>query len=180
MQLSFLVSYHTVEPLIKDPLRKGQPPYKGHFSGPFPVAIVLKKVFFNLREKDNLSTEDKVADPKVSFIQRFHCSPCSMFTCNKGVQREVCNNRKQEVYVQGMHSAVRLTKSLWKALDYKTNIIYRVCKIILPVSLPLTPPLSCGLLDPGFNFCGLVGAQGWLHLYKLFVLCKSKINCKSS
>ncbi len=47
----------TVESPIKDPPR--QPPYKGH-------SLV--------RDKDNLSTEDKVADPKVSFIGRFHCT----------------------------------------------------------------------------------------------------------
>ncbi len=28
--------------------------------------------FLTSNEKDNLSTEDKVADPKVSFIPRFH------------------------------------------------------------------------------------------------------------
>ncbi len=45
---------------------KGQPPYKGHSSGPIVVLV--------LWEKDNLSTENKVADLKVSFIRRFHCN----------------------------------------------------------------------------------------------------------
>ncbi len=54
--LWFLASY--IQP-IKDPLRKGQPLYKGHSSGPL-----------SHDSKDKLSTEDKVADPKVSFIQR--------------------------------------------------------------------------------------------------------------
>ncbi len=38
------------------------------FWTPFPLAVVY------LRVKDNLSIEDKMADPKVSFIRRFHCS----------------------------------------------------------------------------------------------------------
>ncbi len=60
---------NTVEPPIKDPPRKGKPPYKGHSSGPLSHS---SSTFFYLREKDNLPTEDKVADPKVSFIRRFH------------------------------------------------------------------------------------------------------------
>ncbi len=58
---SFIPS--TVEPLIKDPPRKGHPPYKGCSSGPIHSS-------FNLLEEDNLSTEDKAAHPKVSFIWR--------------------------------------------------------------------------------------------------------------
>ena len=56
------------EPLIKDPPRKGQPPNKGHSSG-----HLVEVVHFNLQEEDNLSTKNKMASPKVSFIQRFHC-----------------------------------------------------------------------------------------------------------
>ncbi len=47
----------TVEPLIKDPPRKGQPLYKGHFSD---------------LQKCTCNTKDKMAGPKVSFTQRFH------------------------------------------------------------------------------------------------------------
>ena len=56
----------TVEPPIKDPLRKGQPPNEGHSSGHLSY-------IFNLQEEDNLSIKDKKAGPKVSFIWRFHC-----------------------------------------------------------------------------------------------------------
>ncbi len=56
-----------MEPPIKDPPRKGQPHYKAHSSGPLSYSSSTPR-------KDNLSTEDKVADPRVSFIQRFHCT----------------------------------------------------------------------------------------------------------
>ena len=49
-----------------DPPRKEQPPNKGHYSGPLSSYFI-----FNLREED--SREDKMADPKVSVIRRFHC-----------------------------------------------------------------------------------------------------------
>ncbi len=42
-----------VEPLIKDPPRKGQPLYKGHF-----------------RKEDSLPKRDKMAGPKASFTRR--------------------------------------------------------------------------------------------------------------
>ena len=51
-----------MEPPIKGPPRRGQPLNKGCSFGPLS------------RERDNLSIKDKVADPKVSFTQRFHCS----------------------------------------------------------------------------------------------------------
>ena len=56
--------------LIKDPPRKGQPPYKGHISA-HPSHCTNR--YFNLREEDSLSTKDKMAGPKVSCIWRFHC-----------------------------------------------------------------------------------------------------------
>ena len=49
-----------LESPIKDPLRKGQPLNKGHYSGPLSNCIFLRK--------DNLSTEDKKAGPKVFFM----------------------------------------------------------------------------------------------------------------
>ena len=58
----------TVEPLIKDPLRRGQPLYKGHLQYP-------QKCICNTFES-NLPTRDKMAGPKASFTQRFHCSSC--------------------------------------------------------------------------------------------------------
>ena len=48
---------------MKDPPRKGQPPIKGCSFGPLSHSI---SAFFNLREKDNLSTKDKVVDPFTS------------------------------------------------------------------------------------------------------------------
>ena len=41
------------------------------FWTPFP----WQQFIFNLRAEDNLSTEAKMAGPKVSFTQRFHCIP---------------------------------------------------------------------------------------------------------
>ena len=55
-------------PPIKDPLRKRQPLNKGNSLDVFSVAVV----HFNLQERDNLSTKDKMAGFKVSFIWRFH------------------------------------------------------------------------------------------------------------
>ena len=49
-----------------DPPRKGQPPSKRHSSGPLSHCN-------NLQEEESLSTEDKVYDPKVSFVERLHC-----------------------------------------------------------------------------------------------------------
>ena len=60
---------NTVEPPIKDPPSKGQPPNNGHKLGTKHMAVVL----FSLRAKDNLCIKDKEAAPKVSFIQRLHC-----------------------------------------------------------------------------------------------------------
>ena len=47
--------YTTVEHLLKDPPRKGQPLYKGHF--PY------------LRKEDSFHTRDKIADHRVSFTR---------------------------------------------------------------------------------------------------------------
>ena len=66
----FGVSLIIVEPPIKDPLRKGQPPNKGYFW----TLSHSSSSFLTSEEDDNFSTEDKIAGPKVSFIQRFYCS----------------------------------------------------------------------------------------------------------
>ena len=50
-----------MEPPIKDSPRKGQPPNKGRTSGPLSHS-------FNLREEDNLSTEDKMDGPYYSEV----------------------------------------------------------------------------------------------------------------
>ena len=65
LAVSLMQNSLTVEPPIKDPPKKGTTSLRRTFFW-FPL------VHFNLREEDNLSTEDKEADPKVSFIQRFH------------------------------------------------------------------------------------------------------------
>ena len=64
-------SDNTVEPPIKDPPSKEQPPIMDTELGTKPMAVVL----FSLRSKDNLCIKDKEAAPKVSFIQRLHCMP---------------------------------------------------------------------------------------------------------
>ena len=61
--------FHTVEPPTKDPVRKGQPPNKGHTSGPLSHR---SSSFLDLQGEDNFST--KTTSPKVSSIQSFHCS----------------------------------------------------------------------------------------------------------
>ncbi len=63
----------TVKPLIKDPPRKGQLLYKGHFQ--YAQNCTCNTIsFFNLRKEDSLPTRDKMAGPKVSFTRRFHCT----------------------------------------------------------------------------------------------------------
>ncbi len=52
-----------MEPLIKDPQRNRQPPYKDTLLDPFPIEI-HRSYIFNLRETDKLSTENKVTGPK--------------------------------------------------------------------------------------------------------------------
>ena len=60
---------YTVKPLIKDPPRKGQPLYKGHFQYPQKCIYAIR---FNFRKEDNLPTRrNKMAGPKVVFIRRF-------------------------------------------------------------------------------------------------------------
>ena len=49
---------------------KGTTSLQGTLLVPFPIT----EYTLNLQEKNHLSIEDKVADPKVSFIRRFHCS----------------------------------------------------------------------------------------------------------
>ena len=56
----------TVEPPIRDPLRWGRPLYKGHLFQP-------NAVLFDLRDRDDLSTRDKIVGPIASLVQRFHC-----------------------------------------------------------------------------------------------------------
>ena len=56
---------YTVEPPIKDPPRKGRPPYKGHSSRSLYHSINV----FDLRKEDNLQDKDRDCVPKVSFIQ---------------------------------------------------------------------------------------------------------------
>ena len=47
------------------------------FWTPFPQ----QQFIFNLKEEDNLSTEDKMAGPEVSFIRRFHCITLIFLVC---------------------------------------------------------------------------------------------------
>ena len=56
-----------MEPLIKDPPRRGQPLYKE-----CPKIIISHScnTLLDLREEDNLSIVDGMAPPNVSFIQR--------------------------------------------------------------------------------------------------------------
>ena len=49
-------------PLIKDPPRKGQPLYKGHFQYP-------QSVHFQPPKRGSLPTRDKMASPKVSLTR---------------------------------------------------------------------------------------------------------------
>ncbi len=49
-------------PLIKDPPRKGQPLYKGHFQYP-------QSVHFQPPKRGSLPTRDKMAGPKVSLTR---------------------------------------------------------------------------------------------------------------
>ena len=62
-----------VEPPIKDPPRKGQPPNKGCNSG----TLSHSSSSFLTSEKRTTSTEDKITGPKMSFIRRFHCIACN-------------------------------------------------------------------------------------------------------
>ena len=55
-----------MEPLINEPDNLAK---NGHYFWIFPITV-------NLWEEDILSTEDKMALPKVSFLQRFHCTIC--------------------------------------------------------------------------------------------------------
>ncbi len=88
---------YTVEPLIKGPLRRGQPLYSGQNGWSqsvlySEVPLYIRKRITSLqwtkwlvpkcplfggstvhKEEDNLSIVDKMAGPKVSFIRRFHC-----------------------------------------------------------------------------------------------------------
>ena len=62
----------TVQLLIKDPPRKGQPLYKGHFK--FQISPKVYMQYMSTSEKRTaFPTRDKLAGPKVSFTQRFHC-----------------------------------------------------------------------------------------------------------
>ena len=55
------------------PLRKGRPPYKEHSSRSYYHGINTFLTSKKLKE-DNLRDNDRGCVPKVSFIQRFHCS----------------------------------------------------------------------------------------------------------
>ena len=63
----------TVEPPIKDPSSKGQPPNNGHIAWHQTYGC---SVNFSLRAKDNLCIKDKEAAPNVSVVQRLHCTAC--------------------------------------------------------------------------------------------------------
>ncbi len=61
----YVLCVYTVEPPIKDPLRRGQPPLEGQFV----TSQNYHFSFLDLRNEDNLSIADKMAGLK----QRFHC-----------------------------------------------------------------------------------------------------------
>ncbi len=58
-----VVNLLDIQFLIKDPLRRDSLHTMDVLLDPFPIAVAS---IFNLWEKDNLTTKDKLADPKVS------------------------------------------------------------------------------------------------------------------
>ena len=56
-----------------DTPKEDKPLYKGHYSRHQIIISLQCQYNLNLWEEDNLSTKDKVAGPKMSFIRRFHC-----------------------------------------------------------------------------------------------------------
>ncbi len=60
--------------LLKDPPRKVYTKDTFHISNSVLVYGVNIHVHFNFRKEDSLPTRDKIAGPKVSSIQRFHCN----------------------------------------------------------------------------------------------------------
>ena len=60
---------HSVEPPIKDPLRKEQPLLHN-----IPI-VATPIVIINFETSENFSTMDTMVGPKVSFTRRFLCRP---------------------------------------------------------------------------------------------------------
>ena len=63
----------TVEPLIKGPQRKKQPPNRDILLATFSCSSSSSS-FLTSEKRTTFSIKNKMAGPKVSFIRRFHCS----------------------------------------------------------------------------------------------------------
>ena len=61
-------------------------------------------------KEDNLSTKDKTVDPKVSFVQRLHCSESDPFIIFKRCQKSDCD-------MNNAHFFLREIKCLAKAME---------------------------------------------------------------
>ena len=70
----------TVDPLIKDPTRSDYLSAKDIFSAP-KIDFPYESYVLNLSKEDDLSTENKMACPKVSFIRRSHCRHNALAWC---------------------------------------------------------------------------------------------------
>ena len=58
-----------------------------------------KEVLFSLRAKDNLCIKDKEAAPKVSFIERLHCT-CVPEVLYQGLPRPI--DKEEELRASGL------------------------------------------------------------------------------